>query len=175
MSNNAPRTVTIRGELSYAQVLGEPRFNYNKDGKEWKFDVKISKDTVKEMKAFGIGDRVKTKDGYLDGAPYMSFKQAELRKDGKPNRPIPVVDITNKAWDSSKLLGNGTIADVKFVIQDFGPGKRTGVYPRGIRVLKLESFVRNDFDPIDEDDEFYSEILNSTANEDPFEDDELPI
>lgn len=157
MANNTV-TAVIRGKASFARVLGDPVLNYDKSGKEWKLDVQITKDTVKEIKSLGIGDRVKSKDEYLDGSPYLSFKQAEFRKDGKPNFPIKVVDIKGNDWDQSKLIGNGSDIDVKFVVMDHGTGKKKGVYIRSIRVLKLVEYGgKSEFDAIDEDDEFYLE------------------
>lgn len=161
MTNNDTQTVVIRGKTSFAKILGDPVLNYSKDGKEWKMDLVIDKDTVKEIKGFGIGDRVKTKDGYVDGQPHLTFKQSEFKRSGDANQPIPVKDILGKDWDQSKLLGNGTDVEVKFVVKDHGVGKKKGVYIRGVRVLKLVPYERQEFDAIDENDEFYEEALKA--------------
>lgn len=157
---NKVQTVVLRGEAMYAKVLGDPILNFNKDGKEWKLDFKLAdKNSVKELKELGIEDRVKTKENYLDGEPYLTFKQAEFRKDGvTPNYPIKVVDIKGNSWDQEKLIGNGSKVDVKFVIMDFGPGKKKGVYIRSIRVLDLVPYEKNDFPEIDENDEFFDNL-----------------
>lgn len=159
---NKPQTVVIRGKASFAKILGEPVLNYNKDGKEWKMDLLLTnKDSLKELKAAGIADRIKRKETYLDGEPYLSFKQTEYRKDGiTKNDPIPVVDIKGKLWDDEKLIGNGSDVDVKFVIMDFGPGKKKGVYIRGVRVLNLVPYEGGSgFAPISEDDEFFANAI----------------
>ena len=161
MANNNTQTVVLRGKASFAKILGDPVLNYNKDGKEWKMDLVIDKDTVKEVKALGIGDRVKTKEGYVDGRPHLTFKQSELRRDGTPNKPIPVKDILQKDWDHSKLIGNESDVEVKFVVMDHGPGKKNGVYIRSVRVLKLVEYDRKEFDAIDENDAFYEEALKA--------------
>ena len=150
-------TVTFRGKLSYAKILGDPVLSYDKASKEWVFDLAIDQNTVKEAKKLGIGDRVKTKEDYLDGRPYLTFKQRELKKDGSPNFPIKVEDIRGKAWDQSKLLGNETDADVKFVIID-NPGMKKGVYVRSVRILNLVPYEKSEFTPIDEDDPFYKNL-----------------
>ena len=92
---NKNQTFVIRGKASYAKILGDPVPNYDKSGKEWKMDLQITdKETIKELKAAGIGDRVKTKDNYLSGSPFMTFKQAEYRKDGvTKNEHIKIVDL----------------------------------------------------------------------------------
>lgn len=155
--------VTFRGKLNFAKVLGPPVGNKWGDDKNWTVDLILSPESVKETKALGIGDRVKKKDEYLDGQPHMSFKQPELRRDGTPNKPIKVVDINGRDWDQSKLLGNGTDADIKFAVADFGKGKKKGVYIRSIRVLKLVPYERKEFADVDEDDEFFNEAQAAAA------------
>lgn len=182
MVNSKPQTVVLRGEAMYAKILGDPVLNYNKDGKEWKMDFKLAdKNSIKELDKLGIKDRVKTKDGYLDGEPFMTFKQAEFRKDGvTPNQPIKVVDIAGKEWSQEKLIGNGSKVDVKFVVMDFGPGKKKGVYIRSVRVLDLVPYEKDEFPEIDENDEFFDnlpkeeQILGEVGNVEEL-DDEMPL
>lgn len=153
------QTVVLRGKAMYAKILGDPVLNYSKDGKEWKMDLVIDKADIKELKSYGIGDRVKTKDEYADGQPYISFKQREFRTvngEDVPNDPIRVVDSKGNPWDQGKLIGNGSTLDVKFVVKDWGAGKKKGVYIRAVRVLDLVSFAREEFAPLDESDEFFS-------------------
>lgn len=155
--------VTFRGKTSFAKILGNPVGNKFGDDLNWTMDLVLTPEAVKEAKALGIGDRVKRKEEYLDGQPHMSFKQPELRKDGTPNKPIRVVDINGKDWDQNKLIGNGSDVDVKFAVADFGKGKKKGVYIRSVRVLKLVSFERKEFEDIDENDEFFNEAQQAAA------------
>ncbi len=154
MANNTT-TVVLRGKTSFAKILGAPVLNYSKDGKEWKMDLVLTKEAVKEVKQYGIGDRVKSKDNYLDGQPHLSFKQPEFRKDGTPNDPIKVVDITGKnPWDQTKLLGNDSDVEVKFRVVDYGVGKKRGVYIAAVRVLNHIPYETQEFAPLSADDEF---------------------
>lgn len=148
---------TLRGKASYAKIIGEPMLNYNKDGREWKMDLQLlDKGSVKDVKSWGIGDRIKNKENYLDGNPFMTFKQNEFRKDGvTPNQPIKVVDAAGNPWDEHKLIGNGSVVDVKFIVMDHGPGKMHGVYIRAVRVLDHVPYEPKEFDDLSEDDEFY--------------------
>jgi hypothetical protein len=132
--------------------------NYSKDGREWKMDLEITdKNTLKELKTLGISDRVKNKETYLNGAPHLTFKQAEFRKDGvTPNKPIQVEDAAGQPWPQNKLIGNGSVVDVKFVVMDYGVGKKKGVYIRSVRVLEHVPYEVSEFEPISEDDEFYA-------------------
>jgi hypothetical protein len=155
------QTVVLRGKTMYAKILGAPVLNYSKDGLEWKTDLVINKNTVKELKAYGIQDRVKQKDEFADGEPYLSFKSSELRKDGSKNSPIEVVDITGKPWNHDVLIGNGSDVDVKFAVVDYGVGKKRGVYIRSVRVLKLVPYNKDNFAPIAEDDPFFNLIVEA--------------
>lgn len=165
------QTYVIRGKTSYAKIVGEPRLNYNKDGKEWAVDIEISKDTLKEFKSWGIANKVKSKPDYLDGAPYVRFKRDEMSKflddDGNPkkNKPIEIVDIKGQPWDG-RLLGNGTVVDVKFRVKDYGAGKQKGMYIDKVRVLDLVPYENAaDFEPLNEDDEYFRKAVEQAEAE----------
>lgn len=182
MANTDNVTLVIRGETSFAKVLPEQlSLNYNKDGKEWKLDLVIDDEVEKELKKQGLGDRVKYKDNYVDGRPHITLKQPELRKDGTANDPLRIVDAKNQPWDTTKELGNGSVVDVKLNIKDYGKGKKKGVYIRAIRVVKLVEYVRDDFEPIREDDPLYAEALKAQDFEKDFGlidddlNDEIPV
>src|SRR5690606_474304 len=85
----------------------------------------------------------------------------ELKADGTPNRPIEVVDILGKPWPEDKLIGNGSVVDVKFAVVDYGPGKKHGVYPRKIRVLKHVPYETDGFEPLSEDDEYFAKAAEA--------------
>lgn len=167
MSKNV--TVTLRGRLQYAKVLGDPVLNYDKSGKEWKFDFvpNEQKAVAKELAGYGIGDRLRSKtnnktgEDIYGGAKFMSFRQKEFKNSGEANAPIEVVDVLGKPWDQSKLLGNDTVADVKFAVVDYGPGKKAGVYPRKIRVLDHVPYETDGFEPISEDDEYFAKAAEA--------------
>lgn len=166
---NDVQTYVIRGKTSYAKVIGEPTLNYNKDGKEWSLDLEISKDTLKEFKTWGIANKVKSKPDYLDGAPYVRFKRDEFSKfiddeTGKPkkNRPIEIVDIKGGQWDD-RLIGNGSVIDVKFRVKDYGVGKQKGMYIDKIRILDLVPYENKaDFAPLSADDEYFRKAVEQT-------------
>jgi len=151
------QVVVFRGKAMYAKILGKPIGNPFDDNLNWTIDLVLTPDTVKEAKALGIGNKIKQKDNYLDGAPYMTFKQAAERRDGTKNDPIKVVDIKGALWDQDVEIGNLSDIDLKFAVVDNGKAKPKGVYPRSIRVLKLVPFTRSEFDALDETDEFFDE------------------
>jgi hypothetical protein len=170
---NDVTTFVYRGKLQYAKVLGNPVLNYNEDGNEWKFDF-IPNDprtALKELKAVGKEERVRTKDDYLDGQTFISFKQAEYDANGDPNRRIKVVDAAGNDWPETRLIGNGTVADVKFVVVDYGKGKFKGMYPRSIRILDLVPYERKEFEALPEDDEYAAAAMRAAAEYKQFQED----
>lgn len=151
----------IRGKAYWAKVLGDPVMNYNKDGKEWKLDFAPNEDGLELIEKLGIKDRLKTDKNANIPGPYLSLKQAEYRKPDKEgivkkNDPIKVVDPDNQPWDQTKLIGNGTDVDVKIEVIDYGVGKFSGVYIRGLRVLKLVKYESKEFPALTPDDEFFA-------------------
>lgn len=161
MAKDGITTLVFRGRLQYAKVLGEPVLNYNKDGQEWKFDFipNDEKSAAADLKAVGVSDRLRSltdSEGNprYEGQKYMSFKQNATRRDGTPNYPIKVVDALGEPWPEDKLIGNDTVADVKFVVIDNGKGRFNGVYPRSIRILDLVEYNKSEFEPLDDEDEY---------------------
>jgi hypothetical protein len=168
MANAKPSTLVFRGRLQYARVLGDPVLNYNKDGQEWKFDFIPNDSTgaAKELGSVGVADRLRSlKDSEgnprYDGQEYMSFKQNATKRDGTPNVPIKVEDAFGNPWPEDVLLGNDTVADVKFVVIDNGKGKFHGVYPRSIRVMELKAYQSKEFAPLDENDPYFQKAAEA--------------
>jgi len=147
------QTIYIRGKAYWAKILGDPVWNYSKDGKEWKMDLTIDDKALATLKSAGIGDRVKDKDD--ERGKFITLKQRATRADGTPNLPPRVVASDNSAWDQNTLIGNETPVDVKIEVRDNGKGKKHGVYIRAVRVLELKQYIPQEFAPIGEDDEFY--------------------
>lgn len=162
---NKTKQVFIRVPVMYAKVLGAPVPTYDKTAKEWTIEAVLDKETSKVFKDLGVGDRIKTKEKFLDGTPHFHFKRPERRKDGEFNKPIPIVDAAGNAWDQEKLIGNGSVCDIKFNFVDFGTGKFPGVYIQGIRVLKHIPYEATGFEPLSEDDEFFAEAQEVEAEQ----------
>jgi hypothetical protein len=158
--------ITIRGRAQYARVLGAPMDNYDKDGKEWKIDIVIddAKD-IKRLKALGIGDRVKQKEEYLDGAPHMTLRQKAEKKDGTPADPPEVVDLMGKPWNDKKAIGNGSIIDIKIRVADYGKGFKKGMYINGVRVLEHVPYTKNAFEELDKDDPYFKKANDMAARQ----------
>lgn len=159
--------VYLRGKLHWAKILGNPQPNYLKDANEWTMDLSLDKDGVAQVKKLQLGGRVKDKKD--DRGQFISFKQRELRKDGSPAKPITVIDSSGKPWDQSEKIGNGTVADVKFEVVDYGMGPdKMGVYPRAVRILDHVPYEGSDFGAISSDDEYFKTPSKSEVSDEQF-------
>jgi hypothetical protein len=143
---------TVRGKLFWAKVLGEPVDNYSKDGKEWTFDLSPDADGLQTLEDVGLTGKIKNKED--DRGDFIQFRQKEKRRDGSLNRRISVTDAQGNPWPADKLLGNETVADVKFEKKDYGEGKHPGVYPQAIRILDHKEYQRVEFAPLPKDDPY---------------------
>jgi hypothetical protein len=115
---------------------------------------------LKTLKKLGIADRLRDpKDGDERTERFISFRHKELKKDGTKADPIRIVDSGNSPWGDG-LIGNGSTVDVKFVVRDYGTGRKKGVYIRALRVLDLVPYVAQEFAPLESDDEFFSEQVS---------------
>ena len=109
----------IQGKAKWAKIIGEPTWGYENKFKEWSIDVYVDEDTVKKLKAEGLGAKLKDKGN----GEYITFKRKELKADGTENQPIRVVDHRGQAWDNRKI-GNGSTVNVNFVINEYKPGQK---------------------------------------------------
>lgn len=137
----------IRGKAKWAKVLGNPVWGYEKTFKEWSIDVEIDKETVAKLEAEGLKDRIKDKG---DG-PFIKFSRKELKQDGTPNKPIRVVDAKGQPWDGKKI-GNGSIVNVNFAINEYKP-KKFSANILALQVWKHVPYEGGDFPVMEDGDE----------------------
>ena len=174
--------VFIRGKILWAKILGDPVFNYNKDAKEWTFEVEPDEDSIQKIIKNGLTDRIKgrgynigTKGQHKDREPFLQLRKKELMADGTPNSPLRVYDDNDKDWDRDVAIGNGTVADVKLDVRDYGVGKKKGMYPAAIRVRDLVPYESSEFGGMADDFEPAEKPKKTKKNSDFGLDDELPF
>ena len=152
--------VYLRGQLHWFKALGDPVPNYNKDGYEWVFDLALDSDGLKQVKSMKA---LTVKDKDDDRGKFLTFKQKAERADGTPNQPIRVMDAAGNEWPSTEKIGNGTVADVKFEIRDYGVGKYPGIYPRAVRILDHVAYKSEEFAPLSSDDKFFAKATEAES------------
>lgn len=155
--------IVIRGTLDWAKITGKARPytgnpKYDK-GPYWSLDITPDAKSRALIKANGISEKLRDPKGEKDTRKesFISLKHLlKNQKTGEENAPPKVVDIQGNPW-SGGLIGNGSVADVKVKIKDYGSGSEKGVYLQAVRILSHVPYESNDFDPVDEDDEFFAE------------------
>jgi len=145
----------VRGIAHWAKVIGEPKKDNFSDGRQWSIDVSLDDEGVKLFKELRIGDRIREPKEGDTRAPFYTFKQAEFRRDGQPNDPITIVDTNNRPWPEGKLIGNGSVVDIKFKFVPASGAKKAGAYIRAIRVLEHVPYQSSEFAPLSSDDEYF--------------------
>ena len=159
---SATTTHVIRGKLHWAKLLGQPRLNKFTNEREWTVDVTPDDKGRAEINRIGIADKLKTpKSTDPRKETFLTFKQREFREDRVTkerikNDPVKITDAQGNDWPANKLIGNETVADVKFRLSPDIPGRPRGAYIQAIRVLDLVEYESQDFEPLSEDDEFFA-------------------
>jgi hypothetical protein len=116
-------TKIIQAKAYWCKVLGKPRPSYDGKSLEWTVDVLFDKDGLKSLQEFGV-DRFYIKKGKpnkdntpneLTGKPVVKFVRKSVKSDGTPANPIPLRDENGDPWDPTKLIGNGSVVNLKLM------------------------------------------------------------
>lgn len=152
--------IVIRGKVDWAKIVGKARPytgnpKYDK-GPYWSVDITPDAKSRALIKDAGITEKLrKPKENDSRKESFISLKLLENRADGEKNDPPKISDIRGQAWDG-KLLGNGTVMDIKVKVKDYGSGSEKGVYYQAGRVLSLVPYEGGGFEALSEDDEFFA-------------------
>lgn len=143
--------VYASGKLYWAKIVGDGalHLDYDQTGKQWA--VEFAPNDTTFLKDHKLLDRLKNKDDAKNPnkGPYIILKKPELNRDGEKNSPFRIWDADGNEWDE-RLIGNGTDADVKLDIRDWGVGKKQSIYCTDIRITDLVSFSSSPFGAMDE-------------------------
>lgn len=168
--------LVIRGTLDWAKIVGKarkytgnPKFD---KGPEWTMDMTPNAEGKKALLALGLKKKFREpgeKDSRTED--YISFRVTENKANGEKNQPPKITNVRGEPWGSD-LIGNGSVADVKIRVVDYGEGSQKGMYLQAVRVLDLVSYNIEAFPPLAEDDEYFLPEEESEAGTDgSFEDD----
>jgi len=114
----------LQGKGYWSKVLGKPQDGYTKGEREWSIDIGLDEAAVAKYLAEGGSDfYLKTKDNHPAEGQYIPFKRKEIKQDGTPAKPITVVDRKGQPWDPAKKIGNGSVLNFKFALNDVEVGK----------------------------------------------------
>lgn len=148
-------TVFVTGKVYWAKIIGAPRDNYERTGREWTYE--FEPDDIGFLKKAGLLDRLKSKNATDGRGEYLTLKKPELDKEGNKNEPLRIYDHDGNPWDD-RLLGNGTEVVVKLNIVDWGRGKKKSIYTKAIRVEKLVPYTPDEFAGFDDNTESKTKV-----------------
>ncbi len=174
-------TEFMSGTIYWAKVF-KPVLNYNKDGKEWTFNLIIDDAGVDSLKKHRLLDRIKEANDKVPG-DFLVLKKPELNKDGDRNDPIKVLTADGKPWDTqvNGLIGNGSKVDVRLTVADFGKGMKKAIWTSAIRVtdhIPNEGGTQDPFAGMDNDTPPVKAKAAAKAKPAPLselDDDEIPF
>lgn len=150
---NKRSTVFAKGKLYWAKIVGDRALspNYDGDGRQWAFE--FAPEDPSFLKEYGLLDRLKSKEDAKnpDKGEFIYLKKPEFDREGVKNEPFRIYNEDNEPWGDDVLIGNGTSADVKLSIVDYGKGKKSGIYTTAIRVTDLVPYSGNEFSGMDGD------------------------
>lgn len=181
--------IVVRGRLDWPKITGDARPytgnpKYDK-GPYWSMDVTPDAASRKALKAVGIDGKLR-QPGENDSREesFLTLRVLLNRPDGKKNDPPKISDINGRPWTGG-LIGNGTVADVKIKVNDYGSGSDKGAYMQAVRILDLVPYEGGGFEALSEDDEYFrqsgeTEEVVATGAKEPVVDteedeDEIPF
>lgn len=155
------QVIVVRGVLHWAKITGNARPytgnpKYDK-GPNWSVDITPDAASRKIIKAAGIESKLRDpKEGDFRKESFLTLRHLELRADGTKNDPPVVKDGAGNVVTA--LIGNGSVADIKIKVKDYGSGSDKGTYFQAARILVHIPYESNDFEPLSEDDEFFGAV-----------------
>ena len=112
----------IRGKAHWCKILGAPVNGYKsklEKNKEWTFDLEVDENGQAQLREQGFGERLKDKGDHVT----FKFKRKAYKADGTASKPIKVVDAQGNDWPEDKLIGNGSILNVKYNVRAWQDGE----------------------------------------------------
>ena len=143
----------LQGTAYWAKVLGKPQDGYTKGEREWSVDIALDEATEQKYLAEGGSDfYLKSKENHpANGKRFIAFKRKEIKQDGTPAKPIEVVDNKGNPWDPSVKIGNGSVVNFKFALNEVTVGKDKRLKPSliGIQVWEHVPYEGGDSDYVE--------------------------
>lgn len=100
-------------EIFWAKLdPASPDMGFSGDKPQWNIQMRTrSKEQSQEWKSIGLNPKVDEDD---DGVIYrVNVRKDAVKRDGSPNKPVPVVGRDNMPLEDVTAIGNGSIANVK--------------------------------------------------------------
>ena len=119
-----------------------PDMGFSGDKPQWNTQIRTrSKDVAQEWKGLGLNPKTEDDD---DGIFYkIQVRKDAVRKNGDPNKPVPVVGPDLLPLEDVNAIGNGTTANVRLRSFEwtFSGKKGVGFRLDAIQVVKLNTYA----------------------------------
>lgn len=151
-----------QGKIYWAHIVGAP-FEDQYKGLGWSFDFAVDPATKAAMLKKGVPEKkFRNKDD--ERGDFLTFFRPAETRSGEPGKPFSIVDSHKKDWDPTKLIGNGSVVNIQWIINKREFKGKTFMVPSvlGLQVWDLVNYEGGGF----------KERTDDTPNETP--DDELP-
>lgn len=127
----------VQGKANYAKILGKAPPGYDNGPAEWTFDLILDEKGEEDYLKSGASDfYIKTNKD--TGARYLRFSRKALKKDGTEAKPIIVIGPDGKEWDQKQLIGNDSVLNVKFSLNEIEHKKQKRLKPSVLAVQVWE-------------------------------------
>lgn len=153
----------VKAPTAWAKITGKPQPGYTKTQNEWSLDVGIDEHNLEVLKKEGVdlsyvkpAVNEKTGKTHVLGMPYIKFTRKEFKADGSAGKPFKVVDRFGKPWEDDKKIGNTSLLNVKFMVNETPQGKMKPA-ALAIQVWELSEYDGEEEFPVADVDESWSE------------------
>lgn len=112
----AIKTYLIQANAKWCKLLGKAPPGYDNGPAEWSVDAILDKDNEKLFLASGADPfYVKVNK---EGERFVKFTRKAVKATGEESKPIRVVDHRGDDWDQSKLIGNDSVLNLSFSLNE---------------------------------------------------------
>lgn len=140
----------IQGTAKWAKIVGKAAKAYTPGEFEWSIDVFINEKTKQDLLAAGCDESYIKNKGDGD---FVQFKRRSITRTGEPAKPIVVLDRSKNPWPVDTLIGNGSVVNVKFLLNEITHAGKQKMKPSvlAIQVWELHEYVGGEQFPTDEE------------------------
>lgn len=111
----AIKTTLVQGKARWCKVLGTAPPGYDNGPAEWTFDLMLDEKGEKDFLASGA-DLFYLREDKVTGEKFVKFSRKAVKQDGTDSKPIKVLDHHGDDWNQSELIGNGSVCNVQFTL-----------------------------------------------------------
>lgn len=137
------KTYFVQGKSNFAKVLGAPVKGFDDNTFEWTVDLLLDAENKKKLLESGV-DKFYVKED-KEGQEYVRFTRKAVKKDGTKANPIEVIGPDGQPWPQDRLIGNGSVLNIKYSINEVkSQGKpRRKPYCLAIQIWEHEPYRLN--------------------------------